>query len=335
MKLVNHFDNFLKETVNLRQSRLDLLDSRVNSIYAALKADADLNDRIVKKIPQGSWAQKTIIDPVNGNAFDADFMLQLKEESDWADDVKQYSNAVYDAIHKNSTYKDMPHGRKCRCVYIEYANSAMHVDVVPYVVLSDGRKVIVNRDDNKWEDTDPEGFTDWMKTKDGITGGNLRKVIRLVKYLRDHKNSFTGTRSILITTLLGEQVAEWRKAFDTGYYADVPTALVHIVKDLDGWLQARPFKPSIADPSGSGTTFDHRWTQATYSYFRQRIHAHAAEIEDAYNETDKDESVKKWQTLFGDKFTAPTTSTNSMFSPITTTTIAGTSSSTGRSGRAG
>jgi hypothetical protein len=152
--------------------------------------------------------------------------------------------------------------------------------------------VIVHRDNDEWEDTDPEGFTAWMREKDQIAGNNLRRVIRLMKYLRDHKNSFTGTRSVILTTLLGEQVSAVKKLFDTGYYNSTPTALVHIVSDLDAWLQPRPIKPSIPDPSGSGVTFDHRWDQTTYAYFRDRIHAHAAEMHDAYDEPDKDTSVR-------------------------------------------
>lgn len=80
---------------------------------------------------------------------------------------------------------------------------------------------------------------------------------------------------------------------------------MHIVNDLDAWLQARPLKPSIQDPSGSGVTFDHRWGQATYAYFRDRIHVHAAQMQDAYDELDKDASVRKWQEVFGEGFTAP------------------------------
>lgn len=53
----------------------------------------------------------------------------------------------------------MPHEKKCRCVRLVYANS-MHVDIVPYLKLDDGtREVIVNRDRDEWEDTNPEGFT--------------------------------------------------------------------------------------------------------------------------------------------------------------------------------
>lgn len=170
-----------------------------------------------------------------------------------------------------------------------------------------------------------------MREKDTLAAGNLRKVIRLMKYLRDHKNSFTGTRSVILTTLLGQQVTEYNKILDPGYYSNVPTALRHIVKDLDSWLQAREDKPPVLDPSGSGASFDHRWTQSTYSYFRDRIHVHAAEIEAAYLHTDKDESVRLWQALFGDGFTAPATSTSS--SKFPTAPAAGTT--VGRSGRAG
>jgi len=171
-----------------------------------------------------------------------------------------------------------------------------------------------------------------MKNKDALAKGNLRKVIRLMKYLRDHKNSFTGTRSILLTTLLGEQVTELRALLGPGYYSDVPTTLLHLVKDLDAWLEARPIKPSIPDPAGSGVTFDHRWEQATYSYFRDRIHVHAAEIEEAYEEENKERSIELWQGIFGDRFKAPATSSNSAKFPAAAPAAA---STVGWSGRAG
>lgn len=331
MQLADHFDVLLKDTVNLGQLKLDLLADRVEAIYKALKSDDQIGSLITGKTPQGSWAHRTIIDPVGDNEFDADFMLDIRENPDWAGSPKTYIDQVYAALDHNNTYNSMPHSRKCRCVQLVYANF-MHVDIVPHLKLADGREVIVNRDENQWEQTNPQGFTDWMRKKDSIAKGNLRKVIRLMKYLRDHKNSFTGTRSILLTTLLGEQVTEFRTFLDPGYYNNVPTALFHIVKDLDAWLQERPIKPSIADPSGSGVTFDHRWEQSTYSYFRDRIHAHAAQIEEAYEAKDKDRSVQLWQGIFGNGFKAPATRSSSAKFPAATSAAA---STVGRSGRAG
>lgn len=342
MKHQDYFNNFLNSQVNLSKFRLKTLEGQANAVFNALKADPDVGPRVVKMIPQGSWAHETIINPVNGREVDADFLLQLKEEPDWGPDPKQYNNAVYRALHNHPTYSDMPHGRKCRCVYVNYANST-HVDVVPYIVLSDGRKVIVNRDDNRFENTDPEGFTAWMKERDKVANRNLRKMIRLMKYLRDHKGSFNGVKSILLTTLLGQQVEAYKKVIDVGYYSDVPTTLLHVVTDLNDYLQATPDKPNVADPSGSGVTFGHRWGrdeaqgQATYSNFRARIHTITGQIKAAYDEADHDKSVKLWQGLFGEKFQPPKASSGSSSKFGASAAAAGgaVATSTGRSGRAG
>ncbi|UKZ07415.1 nucleotidyltransferase [Streptomyces viridifaciens] len=332
MQHVNSFRALLRDTVNLSQTKLDLLDSRVEVIYQALRKDPELGPLVLGKRPQGSWAQRTIINPVGDKEFDADFMLDLAEVPEWADSPETYIDKVYAALHRNGTYNDMPHTRKCRCVQLRYANS-MHVDIVPHLFLADGREVIVNRDDNCWEETNPDGFTAWMREKDGITDGNLRKVIRLMKFLRDHKNSFTGTRSIILTTLLGERVSQATALARPGCYGNVPTALLTIVNDLDTWLQARPYKPSIADPSGSGATFDHRWDQTTYGYFRARIHAHAQEIREAYDEQDHDRSVRLWRNLFGDSFPSlPGTSSSSLAPKFAAASLLTTATRTGRAG---
>ena len=77
---------------------------------------------------------------------------------------------------------------------------------------------------------------------------------------------------------------------------------------------------------------DRRWEQSTHSYFRDRIHVHAAEIEEAYNEPDKDRSVVLWQDIFGDGFKAPAQSSSSAKFPVVAPETA---STVGRSGRAG
>lgn len=335
MNHTDYFANFLENTVNLPKSKLMTLSARVDSIYDTLESDEILGPRLLGKVPQGSWPQKTIINPQNAKAFDADFMIEMVEEPEWADDLKLYGNAVYDALNRHSPYKDMPNGRKCRCVYVRYADNAMHVDMVPFVRDSDGKTWIIDRDNNRWERTDPEGLTDWMRVQDGVTNGHLREVIRIVKFLRDHRNSFTGTKSVLLTTMLGERVDDLRAFTYPGCYSDLPTALLRIVSDLDVWLQAQDWSTlEISDPAGTGTSFKHRWSENSFEYFRDRIHTHAAEIAAAYDETDFDESVRKWQALFGSGFTVPVTSSQPRYSPATTAGAGGVST-VSHSGRAG
>lgn len=299
MQLNDHFRVLLRDTVNLSEGRLTQMSDRVDSIYRALTDDDEIGARIVGKDPQGSWAQRTIIKPRPGKEFDADVMIRFEHEPEWEDDPTQYRAALYGALKRHPTYKSMPLTRKCRCVRLTYANE-FHVDLVP-CVHRNGALYIINGDDEVFELTDPEAFTNWMQDRDGTTGGELRRVIRLMKYLREG-STWTGTRSIILTTVLGERVDAAKTLTDPSYYSGTATALLHLVEDLDDWLQARPNKPSIPDPSGTGLTFDHRWDDTSYLHFRDRMHSYCDMIAAAYHETDEDESLRLWRELFGDGF---------------------------------
>jgi hypothetical protein len=299
MKLLEYFKTLLNDSVNLKPSKLQNLDDRVPSITEAIKGSTS-GTVVLDAIPQGSWAHRTIIEPGTGLEFDADFLVRLDEVIDWA--PTKYSDEVWRVLSNHGTYGSMS-SRKNRCIRVTYANDC-HVDVVPYVILDGGREVIVNRTSGEFEDTNPVGFTSWLQEKDELTNGNLRKVIRLLKYLRDHRNAF-DIKSILLTTVVGGRVEPWRDLLSPGYYADVPTTLLHVVQDLDTWLQQRPMKPHIADPSCPDTSFDHRWTDTQYTNFRDKIHALAAKIQTAYDEPKKADSLALWQQIFGPAFKAP------------------------------
>ena len=305
MQHAEYFKTFLKDVVNIDDTRLKKLKSRVDAVYKVLRADLE----VTGKSRQGSWAQRTIVRPKSGGEFDADFLLLMKEQAGW--EPKRYLNEVYNTLHRHSTYSKQNHGRKCRCVWLEYAPEngvGCHLDIVPLITLADGRRVIVNRDDNTWEpeygSTNPQGLTDWVKRRDQLTSGQFRRVVRLMKYLRNERGSFDGVKSVILTTLLGLQVSE-ASALTPGKYANTPTALVNLVEDLDSWLQARPDRPTLSNPAGDGTNFDHRWTDATYRNFRDRIHSIAAAMRAALDEPDAEKSAKAWRDLFGDKFNPP------------------------------
>lgn len=302
MKLVGYFSSFLADTVNLNQSRLDDLNERVPRIVKALEEDPELGDKVLDSIPQGSWAHRTIIRPAPDLEFDADVLIQLEEVTDWDSAAAKYSDALWSAIRSNSTYRDMA-TLKDRCVRITYANDC-HIDLVPYVITSDGRQLIIERRSNSFEATNPTGFTEWIQEKDDVTGGDLRRVIRLLKYLRDHRSLFAA-KSIILTTLVGQVVESWRDGAGVNYYRDVPTTLVNVVEDLDAWLQARATKPSVVDPSAPATNFDHRWTDSEYQAFRTAIHRLAPRLRSAYDATTVAASCEAWQGVFGESFKRP------------------------------
>lgn len=338
MEHASYFSSFLKDEVNLNQSRLDKLGSRVDAVYKALCADSTLGPAITGKSKQGSWAHRLIIRPRSGGDFDADFFLHFPEQDGW--EPKQYPDEIYNALHRDSIYSKQAHGRKCRCVWLKYAPEngiGCHLDIVPFVALKSQRNVIVNRDDNTWEpmfgSTSPQGFTDWVKRRDELTDGQFRKVVRLMKYLKRQQGSFNGVRSVILTTALGLQVTEL-SAFSPSRYCNLPTTLINVVEDLDLWLQSHTSKPSLLNPAGDGTNFDHRWSDETYLNFRTRIHDIAEKMRKAFDETDVQDSAALWKELFGDKFNPPAAKTSSSANPFAGGVLLKPSSSS-RYGRSG
>lgn len=299
MKLTDYFKAFLTDTVNLRPAKLTTLEERVETITGVLEASTQLTGRVRDTIPQGSWAHETIIEPGDGLEFDADFLLHIEEDPDWTADPKKYANAVFDALSSHGTYSSKT-TRKNRCVRVTYANDS-HIDIVPYVILSDDRQVIVNRTTNTFEDTNPSGFSDWLREKDELTNRNLRKVLRLLKYLRDHQNAF-DLKSVLLTTMVGNIVEQWQTAGDPDHYKDVSTTLVHLVEALDAWLQSCWTKPTLLDPSCPSTSFDHRWTDPQFEAFKDKVHKLAPKLRAAYDTVGVPDSIIAWQDVFGPSF---------------------------------
>jgi len=310
MKFTEYFDSFLEEEVNLNQSRINLLDQRVESIINFLKGHELFENNYLDIIPQGSYAHKTIIRPVTeSNEFDADLLFELVEFEDWQ--ASDYVQQVYNAFRGSAIYRDMV-SRKTRCVVVNYTGD-FHIDVVPYLERHDD-KYVTNRHKNLFELTNPEAYNEWLDEKNRITNDNAIKVIRLLKYLRNFKSTF-AVKSIILNVLLCQQINDAALLEDPDCYKDLPSTLRTVMNKLSSYVSMYSFLPTIADPSGTGESFSDRWNQDGYSNFRKWMIHYADKINDAYVDTDFNSSLKKWQSLFGDSFKAPRIKPKS-FSPI-------------------
>jgi hypothetical protein len=295
MKLVKNFDYFLKNTVNLNYTRIEILEERVETITTFLKKRPTLKKWYQKVVPQGSYKHRTIIKPpTSRNEFDVDVLLFLKRVNNWQ--PRDYIHNLYANFRQSDLYKGKV-SRKSRCVVLDYAGD-FHIDIVPCVQEND-KVVIMNKDTNAEEQTNPEGYNKWFEDKNSLTEKNsLIKAVRLAKYLRDIKTTFT-VKSVLLTTLLGNQVTS---SDNKNEYCDVPTTLRTIFNKLDNFLQQNPSMPIISNPSLPSENFNRNWDQVKYSNFRDKIHDYAQKIDNAFLEKDLKKSVKMWQEVFGDDF---------------------------------
>lgn len=297
MKLLNHFKTFLEDHVDLNQTRVDQLTDSIDAVKKAIK-ESDWKPKVIQFAPQGSWAHKTIIKPLPDKEFDADLLAFVESVNGW--EAKDYVNTLYSALEANSTYKDKLR-RYSHCVTIEYAG-VRRIDVAPVVRsrLINNQDEVCNRNSNEFEISAPEAYTDWVVKKNSVAGGNdLRKVTRLLKYLRDIKGNFTCA-SFLLTTLLGDRISDADK--DSAAFADTATALKTLLGRLDDWLQANPTMPEVRNPVLFSEVQSSVWDEAQYSNFRDKINLYRGWVDEAFDEEDLDESIGKWRRIFGDDF---------------------------------
>ena len=289
-KRTKDFNDFMSDHVNLNPARNERLKSGIRGVSEHLAQNLDGFQEIES---QGSHALRTITRLVNDHEYDVDRLLYM--DYDPRMKPKDYIDKVYWCMKQNATYADKVR-RKKRCVVVEYAGN-FHLDIVPCVSIG-GREYICNRQTNEFEPTDGAGFRDWFNAKNGITHGNLKRVARLMKYLRDYKQTFTAP-SILLTTLIGYAVSD---SEDGSEFKTLPDALRTVTNRINRFLQANPYMPKIRNPVLPGEDFARDWDQAKYEHFRKMFNSYTERIERAYIEDDHSASVRQWRDLFGNNF---------------------------------
>lgn len=285
---------FLKDSVNLPQSALDALETHVNGLWTALTTGDRLPDLPLDWHQQGSWAYSTIIRPLPGREFDADVVLEF---GDLGIEPREYLLRIKHALDDHSTYAGKA-TLKTRCIRVQYAGEH-HVDLVPMTTVN-GQNHIVNRRDNVFERAEPVGYVEWFNERDAWSGGQLHKVVRLIKYLRDYKGTH-ATKSVILTTLLGNQVRQGD---------DFPTtiaALKELSTRLANYLSVHSTKPPLPDPSCPTQTFDHRWDQQQFDTLKRVMSSLAIRVALAADETVPSVATARWRDLFGDDFPTITT----------------------------
>ena len=291
MKHIPYFQDFLANEVDLNKTRLDTLNRSSSAVDTFLSSNLDAYEKTER---QGSYGLKTIIKPVGTREYDADMLLYMTYDEN--KEPKDYINDVYNCLRGNDNYKDKVH-RRTRCVYIDYTGE-FHLDLVPCITQEE-KYFICNNKENEFETTDGTGYRDWFNEKTRITHGNLKRVTRLLKFLRDHKGNFS-VKSILLTTLIGNSVYasdEWGEDFK-----DIPTALKTISNRINNFLQVNILMPEICNPVLDGESFTRHWDQDKYSHFREMFDLYNSKINEAFDATDHNTSVRKWRELFGDNF---------------------------------
>ena len=290
MQHVESFDRFLAEEVNLNPARRRRLNRSLAAVTEFLSRNLD-GYRSHER--QGSYAQGTIIRPVNDGEYDADVLVFMKHPR--SKKAQNYIDELHTCLRQNNSIADQLR-KKTRCVTVEYAEN-FAIDVVP-CVERDGLPSICNSKENRFEATDGTGYREWFNSKTDVTNGHLKGTVQLLKYLRDHKDNFE-VPSVLLTTLAGHSVHvnERGKRFK-----NLPDTLKTVSNRINAFVQATPRMPRMRNPALRRERFTRHWDGHDYRNFQEKFKVYHDRINDAYDDPDPRESLRKWRILFGERF---------------------------------
>jgi len=157
--IVSFFNEFLRDEVNLNPTRLKVAKKGIKILRKFLKGNELFKSRIKEIKPQGSYRQGTITKPFDDSDFDVDLLVLLDEFDDWQ--PKDYLNRLHQEFKCTERYKDIVDRKgKSRCVTIDY-ESDFHIDIV-LAIKKNGKYKIMNKNSNEFEDTDGDGYADFL-----------------------------------------------------------------------------------------------------------------------------------------------------------------------------
>ena len=207
-----------------------------------------------------------------------------------------YLHALKDSLLSNHNFADKVRLRT-RCVTLDYAGD-FHLDIVPRITVADSH-FIFNGDTGQREETDGTGYRDWFRDQSVISKYNLVRVVRLLKFLRDHQANYK-LKSILLTTMAGMTIDLDDKG--TEAVRTVADTLTTVLERMDQYLRSHAAVPYVANPALPTEDFIRHWKEPQYAIFKARVRDYADKARLALACPDIEESIRLWRRLFGDGF---------------------------------
>ena len=295
MKHDNEILNFLKEEVNLNQSGLEKAKGTYNQIKREI--ESKYGDRLIDIQLQGSYATDTIIKPGpdKKDEYDVDILVIIKDDKNLPDDAVGVLKETEEFINnENRTIQ-----RKNKCVSINYAGD-FHMDIVPCVKRMDqvDRYDICNRKEDKFEISDGGKYADWFKELDETHKGSISKCVKLIKHIRDHKNTFSCP-SIVLTTLFGKAALSDNAAELSPTKTGITEYFVILLNTASEILNSSNilWNPVLPDENLLQNV-----DNIEIENCRKHIAKLARKVREAHDADNREESLQQFRAIFGDKF---------------------------------
>ncbi len=289
--LSTNFEQFL-ENISLGDPQVSRINSAWRTVTEFLLASYGVPQQDI--FLQGSYANRTAIEPVNGGEYDLDVVAICVDSGTTANRALDDLEARFRA---DGRFRDRVH-RKKPCVRLEYAGDdvgTFHVDIVPVRRTSAlPAPLEAPRRGEGWRETAPAEYTQWCQQQGHLY---LRTVKMLKRWRAEQQSVRTAIKSIVLQVL----VASWMPQIN-----DDATRISETIRALHSRLRDLARPPVIQNPVLPTENLAASWSQESFDSFKREL-AEAKEWADlALAADDPIETADIWRELFGDDFPSST-----------------------------
>lgn len=285
------FEDFLIE-IKISKDKTEYLKNSRKAVRDKIRKyfEEELKKKAPKFAQQGSYALKTMVNPIDGE-YDIDDGVYLEhldaDMTDWPK-TETVHNYIVQAIDGHTS---SPPIDKAKCVRLVYQND-YHIDFPIYAYSEENDKYFLAiKGDDQWSHSDQQDFKDWFIEKLNHNGEQLRRLIMYLKAWKDYKAiKFPG---VAITIIVGNLFVKSENRDDI--------ALKNVVQSILSHLQIYRKIEKPVEP------YDNVLEGLTENQLDSLIEGLSKLLDIAneaiyLSENEKEKASKLWIKQFGDRF---------------------------------
>ncbi len=288
--LSTYFKRFIK-TITMSEPQLSRMDKAASALKVYLIASYGL--RVDDVFLQGSYPNRTVIEPIKGGEYDLD-MAAVCFEDNLSGDVAL--DDLERRLADNGNYKDRIE-RRTPCVRLHYSEDKVgkfHVDVVPLRRLPGAAELEAPRRSSPWKPTAPLEYTQWCREQ----GDQFARTVKILKRWRDEQQAVhDAIKSIVLQVLISGVMPE---------EDDDATRITATLRLLHAQLNPLSAPPDVRNPVLPFENLSASWSIQQFLDFVSEL-SYAVEQLNAIGATDEvAEAADLWRELLGSDFPVPT-----------------------------
>ena len=325
--MANNHEQFIEfhRAISISEKKISVLKQNRTALRDRIRKYYKDNhpDEIAPKFkPQGSFAMKTLLEPIKTTGtlgvFDLDDGVYFIGEIDERKSISHYHARILSAVNGHTSQSPID---KDTCVRVEYSDGH-HVDLPKYFKeTGENTTPMLAHKSKGWIESDPKEFWEWFNEM-AETNPQLRRIVKYLKAWCDYKESLNTSINMPSGCILTILAVKFYKEYENRDDLALKNVLVNMHNSLS--LRFECHRPTT--PAGENLFLNYSDTRR--EQFMTRLKSFKEDAERAINNTNPKDACEKWQTHLGDRFScssAKDEDERSLYQPSSPTILKGNS----------